>query len=73
MQWAPDSRTLTYIDTRRGASNIWSLPIDGGNAVQLTDFKDHFIPSFAWSLDGKQLAMARSMITNDVVLMRNFR
>jgi Tol biopolymer transport system component len=73
VQWSADSRALTYIDNPRGISNIWSLPIDGGKAVRLTDFKDHFIPSFAWSRDGKQLAMARSMTTNDVVLMRNFR
>lgn len=73
MQWSADSRALTYIDNPRGTSNIWSLPIDGGKAVQLTDFKDHFIPSFAWSRDGKQLVMARSTTTNDVVLMRNFR
>ncbi len=73
MQWSADSRALTYIDNRRDASNIWSLPIDGGKPVQLTDFKDHFIPSFAWSRDSKQLAMARSMTMNDVVLMKNFR
>jgi serine/threonine protein kinase len=73
MQWAPDSRALTYVDTRRGASNIWRLPIDGGKAVQLTDFKDYLIPSFTWSRDGQQLAIARSTTTNDVVLMRNFR
>src|SRR5260370_14334327 len=73
MQWSADSRAFTYVDTRLGTSNIWSFPIDGGKAVQLTDFKDHFIPSFAWSLNGKQLAMARSITTNDVVLMRNFR
>jgi serine/threonine protein kinase len=73
MQWSADSRALTYIDSPRGTSNIWSLPIDGGKAVRLTDFKDRFIPSFAWSRDGKQLAMARAMTTNDVVLMKNFR
>jgi serine/threonine protein kinase len=72
MQWSADSRALTYIDSRR-TSNIWNLPIDGRKAVKLTDFKDRSIPSFAWSRDGKQLAMARSMTTNDVVLMKNFR
>jgi serine/threonine protein kinase len=73
MQWSADSRALTYVDTSRGGSNIWSLPIDGGEAVQLTRFNDRSIPSFAWSRDGKQLAMVRSMTTHDVVLLRNFR
>jgi len=72
MQWSFDSRALTYIDSRR-TSNIWNLPIDGGKAVKVTNFKDRSIPSFAWSRDGKQLAMARSMTTQDVVLMKNFR
>jgi eukaryotic-like serine/threonine-protein kinase len=72
MQWSADSRALTYIDARR-TSNIWYLPIDGGKAVKLTNFKDRSIFSFAWSRDGKQLAMARAMTTRDVVLMKNFR
>jgi Tol biopolymer transport system component len=73
MQWSADSRALTYIDLPHGNSNIWNLPIDGGKAVKLTEFRDRSIQSFAWSRDGKQLAMARSMTTYDVVLMRNFR
>jgi Tol biopolymer transport system component len=71
-QWSPDSLALTYID-RPGPSNILRLTIDGGQAVQLTHFKDQNISSFAWSRDGKRLAMARSITTNDVVLLRNFR
>ncbi len=73
MQWSADSRALTYINSPRGASNLWSLLIDSGKAVQLTAFKDQLIPSFAWSRDGGHVALARSMTTHDVVLMRNFR
>jgi Tol biopolymer transport system component len=74
MKWTPDARALTYSSNRGGAFNIWSLPIDGGPPKQLTDFKhDLFIWSFAWSRDGKQLAMARGTTMSDIVLIKNFR
>ncbi len=73
IQWTPDGRALTHIVTRGRVSNIWSQPIDGGKPAQLTDFKTHFIHSFAWSRDGQQLALARWTVTSDIVLMKNFR
>jgi serine/threonine protein kinase len=74
LQWTPDARALTYVSNRGGASNIWNLPIDGGPPKQLTDFKpDLSIHCFAWSRDGKQLAVARGTMISDIVLIRNFR
>lgn len=69
LRWSPDSRALTYIVTRQGVSNIWSKPIDGGPARQLTDFTADRIFRFAWSRDGKFLACERGMIINDAVLI----
>jgi len=73
IQWTPDGRALAYRDTRDGVSNIWRLPIDGGPATQLTDFKSEIIFHFAWSHDGKQLALARGSVSSDVVLIRDLR
>jgi eukaryotic-like serine/threonine-protein kinase len=73
IRWAPDGQALTYIDIRGGVSNIWSQPLDGGPAQQLTDFKTDSIFNFAWSRDGKQLAIVRAINSNDVVLMKNFK
>jgi Tol biopolymer transport system component/DNA-binding winged helix-turn-helix (wHTH) protein len=73
LRWSPDSRALTYIATRQGASNIWSKPIDGGPARQLTDFTSDRIFRFAWSRDGKFLACERGMVINDAVLIRDGR
>jgi len=39
---------------------------------QLTDFNEDLIFRFAWSTDGKQLALARGTQTHDVVLINNF-
>ncbi len=73
LHWTPDSRAITYVDTRRGVSNIWAQPIDGGAPKQLTDFQSDFISSWSWSPDGKQIAIARGSQTSDVVLIRDFR
>ena len=73
MEWAPDGRAITYIDTRSGISNIWNQPLDGGPAKQLTNFASDNIWAFGWSRDGKQLACVRGAMTNDVVLISEFK
>jgi|HubBroStandDraft_6_1064221.scaffolds.fasta_scaffold46629_2 Tol biopolymer transport system component len=70
--WSPDSRSLTYVDTRNGVSNIWSRPLVGDLPEQLTHFTSDRIFSYAWSRDGKQLAVARGTETSDIVLITNF-
>jgi TolB protein len=69
VRWSPDSRALTYIATLQGVSNIWTKPIDGGPARQLTKFTTDRIFRFAWSRDGKFLACERGMVINDAVLI----
>ena len=69
IRWSPDGRSLTYINSQDGVSNIWSQPLDGGKPVQLTNFKTGRIFNFAWSRDGKWLALARGSVTSDVVLI----
>jgi Tol biopolymer transport system component len=72
IKWTPDGRALAYLDVRKGASNIWSQPLDGGPPKPLTNFeKSSQVLSFAWSRDGKQLAMARGLWTSDVLLISN--
>jgi eukaryotic-like serine/threonine-protein kinase len=72
-RWTSDGRYLSYIDTRKGVSNIWAQPVEGGPPKQLTGFKSDLIEQFAWSRDGKQLAFVRSSETSDVVLIKGFR
>ena len=70
-QWMPDGRAIAYLDTR--GLNIWSQPLDGGPPHQITHFTDRTIASFAWSHDGKRLAIARTTTTNDIVLFKGLR
>jgi serine/threonine protein kinase len=73
LRWTPDGRALDYVDTRGGISNLWSLPIDGGAAKQLTNFTSDQIFSFDLSRDDKQFAFSRGTVIDDVVLISNFR
>jgi TolB protein len=68
VRWSPDGRALTYIDNRGGISNIWAQPLDGGQARQLTDFKNDQIFAFDWSRDGRSIVCTRGVVTSDVVL-----
>jgi serine/threonine protein kinase/Tol biopolymer transport system component len=73
VRWTPDSRTLTYLVTSGGVSNIWRQPLDGGKPEPLTDFQTDMIFQYDWSRDGKQLALARGTVTSDVVLITDFK
>jgi serine/threonine protein kinase len=67
--WSPDGRAVVYINTLGGVSNLWSQPLDGSTPKQITDFKSDLIYNFAYSRDGRQLALARGSHTRDAVLI----
>ena len=69
----PDGRSLAYIVTRDGVSNIWSMPIAGGAPKQLTNFTNDQIANFDISRDGKPNLFSRGSTTKDVVLISGFR
>lgn len=73
VRWTKDGRTITFVDTRDGVSNIWGQPLGGGAPKQMTDFKSEQIFWFDWSPDGKQLTCARGSVTSDVILMSGYR
>ncbi|HYG82960.1 MAG TPA: protein kinase, partial [Pyrinomonadaceae bacterium] len=73
MKWTADGRALAYVDNRGGVSNVWVLPVDGGAPKPLTDFKQDRIFGFGWSVDGRQLAVSRGSVTNDVFLIKGFK
>jgi len=72
LRWTPDGRGLAYISS--AGSNVWVQPLDGRRATQLTGFTDGaVIGDFAWSRDGKRLAVSRSTTTNDIVLFTGLK
>ena len=37
-RWAPDSRTIYFLSTRSGGSQVWRLSVADGNAIRVTDY-----------------------------------
>jgi dipeptidyl aminopeptidase/acylaminoacyl peptidase len=37
-RWAPDSRTIYFLSSRSGQSQVWRLSLAGGDAVRVTDY-----------------------------------
>jgi Tol biopolymer transport system component len=70
-RWTPDERAIAYVDAT--GNNIWAQPLDGGPPRQITRFGDRAIRGFAWSHDGKRLAVVRTTTTNDIVLLRGLK
>ena len=73
LKWSPDSKALQYIRGDKVASNIWEQPILGGTLRPVSKFSSQQIFSFAWSPDGRRLAMSRGQTRTDVVLISHFR
>jgi hypothetical protein len=53
--------------------NLIVQPLDGSGPKPLTGFTDRVITDFAFSADGKRLAISRLVTTNDIVLFKGFQ
>ncbi len=73
-KWMPDGRSVAGLTVVTPRSNLWAQPFDGKPAHQLTHFTDpRTIIDFAWSRDGKRLAIARTTSTSDIVLFKGLK
>jgi WD40-like Beta Propeller Repeat len=73
LRWTPDGHGITYPDKRGGVGNLYVQPVSGGKPYPLTHFVSEGIVWFAWSKDGKQIAIARGTESRDAVMITNFR
>jgi Tol biopolymer transport system component len=73
VRWSPDQKGIQFVQTRKGASNIWEQSLSGGDPHPVTNFTSGRIYSFAWTHDGKTLLLARGNTVSDVVLISNFQ
>jgi len=68
-RWAPN-RAIAFV--REG--NIWIQQLDETPPRPLTQFKDNrLIVDFAWSRDGKRLAIARITESRNIVLLKGLK
>lgn len=58
-RWSPDGKYLSFTSSRGGlaGSQIWLMDRRGGEAKQLTDIKKGDLSDYAWSPDGKKIAL----------------
>jgi Tol biopolymer transport system component len=70
LRYGPDGRSITYITSREGATELWSFPREGGEARRLVRFDGKEIANFAWSPDGRRLAVVEEVRSGDVILLR---
>ncbi len=57
--WSADGKQIYFVSDRTGAQNIWTKPRVGGQAKQLTDFKDGRVLWANIAYDGKQIVFER--------------
>ena len=53
--WSPDGNTIAFIRKRETTSQIWVLPINGGEAKPLTKLPRGTVSGVEWSPDGTKL------------------
>ncbi|MBM4027977.1 MAG: S9 family peptidase, partial [Planctomycetes bacterium] len=54
-RWGPDSRTIWFLSSRSGSSQVWKISADGGEAQQVTD-EPLEVGNLLVSPDGRHLA-----------------
>lgn len=57
-QWSPDGKSLAFISDRGGKAQLYLLPVDGGEARELTRFQRGIGDGIAWSPDGGKIAFS---------------
>src|SRR5450432_356301 len=70
--WSPDGRGLAYVRNTTGSTeNLYLQPLDGSPEVQLTHFDSEpgVVAAYAWSRDGKKLAITRARYDDTDVVM----
>jgi Tol biopolymer transport system component len=67
--WSPDGKSIHFVDTHDGVSNIRALDMETGTLGQVTAFLSDQIFRFAWSHDGQSLAVAHGQTTSDIVML----
>ena len=71
VRWSASGRSLLYVVTQDGISNLWEQPLSGGKPKQLTHFTSGQIFDFNWTLDHTRLLLTRGSENRDAVLLHD--
>ena len=59
-RWSSDGANIYFLSTRTGNTQVWRLPLNGGEAVQITDYPLD-VGTFRLSRDGKYIAVSMAV------------
>lgn len=65
----PDGTAISFNMISNGIANIWILNLNSEQPVRITDLSFDNIAAFAWSRDGKRLAIARAHEMKELVII----
>jgi dipeptidyl aminopeptidase/acylaminoacyl peptidase len=54
--WSPDGKQIAFLSNRAGTTQIYLIPVDGGEARPLTSLEQGVSGGPLWSPDGRQIA-----------------
>ena len=58
--WSPDGQQIAFLSDRSGSKQVFLLPIEGGEARQLTDLQQGVDGPPVWAPDGESVAFTAS-------------
>lgn len=61
-KWSPDGKQIAFMSTRSDKGQLYVIPVDGGEAKQVTTLKQGVGGGPSWSPDSKHLAFTASPI-----------
>ncbi len=64
--WSPDGKQIAFVRAVDGKPQIFLLPLDGGEAIQLTKFK-YGAGTPKWSPDGKKILFSANIPLKDLL------
>ena len=63
-RWSADGASIYFLSTRSGKSQIWRLPLAGGESVQISDYPLD-VGTFRFSPDGERIALSMNVPRTD--------
>lgn len=64
--WSPDSKQIAFARSTKGKPQIFIMPLDGGEAYQLTDLS-YGAGNPVWSKDGSKIAFSVNVSMNELL------